>query len=284
MTNRTEQQPAPLLSLNHISLEYQTSQHRVRAVHDVSFEVYPADRFVLLGPSGCGKSSLLKAIGGFIPPTSGEILLEGKKITAPGPERMTVFQEFDQLAPWKTVISNVMFPLLVSGKYHKKQAREIAGHYLHKVGLSRFTDVYPHMLSGGMKQRVAIARAMAMKPEILLMDEPFASLDALTRRQMQEELLELWEDAGSTLLFVTHSIEEALLIGSRILILSAHPGQIRAERNCHQFTLHNQGNEEFRQAAREIHSLLFPEKATVYPSDRESPYGTTALPSARLSA
>ncbi len=284
MTQPAAQPPAPLLSLNNISLEYQTPQHRVRAVHDVSFDVYSSDRFVLLGPSGCGKSSLLKAIGGFIQPVSGEILLEGQRITAPGPDRMTVFQEFDQLAPWKTVINNVMFPLRVTGRYDKKQAREIAAYYLNKVGLSRFADVYPHMLSGGMKQRVAIARAMAMKPRVLLMDEPFASLDALTRRQMQEELLELWEEVGSTLLFVTHSIDEALLIGSRILILSAHPGQVRAERNCHQFTRHNHGSEEFRQAAREIHQLLFPEPSPATPANKESHYGASALSSTRLSA
>ncbi|KGD79401.1 MULTISPECIES: ABC transporter ATP-binding protein [Tatumella] len=284
MTQPATQPPAPLLSLNNISLEYQTPQHRVRAVHEVSFDVYAADRFVLLGPSGCGKSSLLKAIGGFIQPASGEILLQGQRVTAPGPDRMTVFQEFDQLAPWKTVINNIIFPLRVTGRYDKKQAREIASYYLNKVGLSRFADVYPHMLSGGMKQRVAIARAMAMKPGVLLMDEPFASLDALTRRQMQDELLELWEEVGSTLVFVTHSIDEALLIGSRILILSAHPGQVRAERNCHQFTRHNYGNEEFRQAAREIHQLLFPEPSPVTPSNKESHYGATALSSTRLSA
>jgi len=284
MTQPATQPPAPLLSLNNISLEYQTPQHRVRAVHEVSFDVYAADRFVLLGPSGCGKSSLLKAIGGFIQPASGEILLQGQRVTAPGPDRMTVFQEFDQLAPWKTVINNIIFPLRVTGRYDKKQAREIATYYLNKVGLSRFADVYPHMLSGGMKQRVAIARAMAMKPGVLLMDEPFASLDALTRRQMQDELLELWEEVGSTLVFVTHSIDEALLIGSRILILSAHPGQVRAERNCHQFTRHNYGNEEFRQAAREIHQLLFPEPSPVTPSNKESHYDATALSSTRLSA
>lgn len=169
-----------------------------------------------------------------------------------------VFQEFDQLPPWKTVLENVMFPLLASRKASRSQAKETALHFLHKVGLAEFADAMPHMLSGGMKQRVAIARALAMKPRILLMDEPFAALDALTRRTMQEELLALWEEERFTLLFVTHSIEEALVVGSRILVLSPHPGRVRAELNCHQFTLNDFGSEAFQHAARHIHRLLFP--------------------------
>ena len=169
-----------------------------------------------------------------------------------------VFQEFDQLPPWKTVLENVMFPLLASRKAGRSQAKETALHFLHKVGLAEFADAMPHTLSGGMKQRVAIARALAMKPRILLMDEPFAALDALTRRTMQEELLALWEEERFTLLFVTHSIEEALVVGSRILVLSPHPGRVRAELNCHQFTLNDFGSEAFQHAASHIHQLLFP--------------------------
>lgn len=169
-----------------------------------------------------------------------------------------VFQEFDQLPPWKTVLENVMFPLLASRKASRSQAKETALHFLHKVGLAEFADAMPHTLSGGMKQRVAIARALAMKPRILLMDEPFAALDALTRRTMQEELLALWEEERFTLLFVTHSIEEALVVGSRIVVLSPHPGRVRAELNCHQFTLNDFGSEAFQHAARHIHHLLFP--------------------------
>ncbi|VVP48826.1 Vitamin B12 import ATP-binding protein BtuD [Pseudomonas fluorescens] len=248
-----------LLSVDKVSLEYRTPQRVVRATHQVSFEIDPADRFVLLGPSGCGKSTLLKAAAGFIQPCEGEIRLQGQTVTAPGPDRIVVFQEFDQLPPWKTVKQNVMFPLLASRTLKKKEAEERALHYLEKVGLAAFADAYPHTLSGGMKARVAIARALAMQPKILLMDEPFAALDALTRRKMQEELLLLWEEVRFTLLFVTHSIEEALVVGNRILLLSPHPGRVRAEVHSHQYDLHSLGGVEFQASARRIHRLLFDE-------------------------
>ncbi|MGH8439103.1 MAG: ABC transporter ATP-binding protein, partial [Pseudomonas sp.] len=218
----------PLLQVDNVSLEYRTAQRVVRATHQVSFEVDKADRFVLLGPSGCGKSTLLKAVAGFIEPQEGQIRLQGQAVHGPGPDRIVVFQEFDQLPPWKTVKQNVMFPLLASATLKRKEAEARALHYLDKVGLGGFADAYPHTLSGGMKARVAIARALAMQPKILLMDEPFAALDALTRRKMQEELLLLWEEVRFTLLFVTHSIEEALVVGNRILLLSPHPGRVRA--------------------------------------------------------
>lgn len=250
---------AALLQVDGVSLEYHTSERVVRATHRVSFELFEADRFVLLGPSGCGKSTLLKAIGGFIAPVEGEIRLDGRAVTTPGPDRIVVFQEFDQLPPWKTVRQNVMFPLLASRALGRKEAAERAMHYLDKVGLAPFADVHPHQLSGGMKQRVAIARALAMQPRVLLMDEPFAALDALTRRKMQEELLALWSEVRFTLLFVTHSIEEALVVGNRIALLSPHPGRMRAEINSHGFTLESQGGTEFQAAAQRIHRLLFEE-------------------------
>src|SRR3954452_9530363 len=224
----------PLLDVDGVTLQYKTRDHLVTATYRVGFKVYPADRFVLLGPSGCGKSTLLKGVAGFMQPVEGTISLEGREVHRPGPDRMMVFQEFDQLLPWKTVAQNVMFPMLTSGKYSRREAQERAGVYIDKVNLTKFRDAYPHMLSGGLKQRVAIARAMAMEPAILLMDEPFAALDALTRRKMQEELLRLWDDIRFTVLFVTHSIEEAVIIGSRILVLSPHPGRVKAELNSHE--------------------------------------------------
>ncbi|MDM0056668.1 ABC transporter ATP-binding protein [Variovorax fucosicus] len=248
-----------LLQVDGVSLEYRTPERVVRATHRVSFDLHEADRFVLLGPSGCGKSTLLKAIGGFIAPVEGEIRLDGRAVVAPGPDRIVVFQEFDQLPPWKTVRQNVMFPLLASRTLGRKEAAERAMHYLGKVGLAPFADVHPHQLSGGMKQRVAIARALAMQPRVLLMDEPFAALDALTRRKMQEELLALWDEVRFTLLFVTHSIEEALVVGNRIALLSPHPGRMRAEINSHGFTLESQGGTQFQAAAQRIHRLLFDE-------------------------
>lgn len=246
-----------LLQVDRLSLEYRTAQRVVRATHQVSFEIDQADRFVLLGPSGCGKSTLLKAVAGFIAPSEGQILLEGARVTGPGPDRIVVFQEFDQLPPWKTVRQNVVFPLLVGGKVKRREAEERAMHYLHKVGLAGFADAYPHTLSGGMKARVSIARALATQPKILLMDEPFAALDALTRRKMQEELLLLWEEVRFTLLFVTHSIEEALVVGNRILLLSPHPGRVRAEVHSHQYDLGSLGGIGFQTAAQRVHHLLF---------------------------
>ena len=227
----TQAAPAPLLEIDNVTLQYKTSEHLVTAAQDVSFNVYPSDRYILLGPSGCGKSTLLKAIGGYMKPVNGSIRLKGVEVHEPSPERMMVFQEFDQPLPWKTVRQNVEFALIASGRLQGKQAAERAAYYIDKVGLSKFIDSFPHMLSGGMKQRVSIARGMAMEPAVLLMDEPFAALDALTRRKMQDELLRLWSDTKFTVLFVTHSIEEAIRIGTRILLLSPHPGQVKAELN-----------------------------------------------------
>ena len=236
---------APLLSVEGVTLRYRTKDHLVTATYRVSFELYRSDRFVVLGPSGCGKSTLLKAVGGYIQPTEGRIRLNNTEVTGPGPDRVFVFQEFDQLLPWKTVRENIVFALTASGKLPRPQAEERAMHYIAKVNLTEFATSYPHTLSGGMKQRVAIARAMAMEPQILLMDEPFAALDALTRAKMQEELLQLWEETKFTVLFVTHSIPEAIRVGSRILLMSAHPGQVRAEVN-------SRGADAAR-----IHELLF---------------------------
>ena len=247
---------APLLRAQGVTIDYPAERGVVQATHDVSFDVWRGDRFVLLGPSGCGKSTLLKAVGGFIAPRAGSLLLDGRPITGPGRDRIVVFQEFDQLAPWKTVRQNVMFPLL-AGKVPQRDAEARALYWIEKVGLSRFLGAYPHTLSGGMKARVAIARALAMQPEILLMDEPFAALDALTRRRMHEELQALWDEVRFTMLFVTHSIDEALVVGNRILLLSPHPGRVRAEINSHQFGLHSAGGAEFQAAAERIHGLLF---------------------------
>src|SRR5258708_33902415 len=152
---------------------------------------------------------------------------------------MMVFQEFEQLMPWKTVLQNVVFPMRATGKFGRSEANERAVSMIERVKLGKFRDVYPHMLSGGMKMRVALARAMALEPSILLMDEPFAALDALTRREMQEELLGLWEQFRFTVLFVTHSIEEAIIVGSRILVLSPPPGRVRAQLDASNFSPHD---------------------------------------------
>ena len=247
----------PLLDVRGVTLQYKTKNHLVTATYRVDFQVFKSDRYVLLGPSGCGKSTLLKAVGGYLPPVEGEIRLKGKVVDKPGPDRMMVFQEFDQLLPWKTVKQNVMFPLQSSGKLRGKAAEEKAMQYIEKVNLTKFADHHPHMLSGGMKQRVAIARGMAMEPDVLLMDEPYAALDALTRRKMQDELLQLWDDTRFTVLFVTHSIAEAIKCGSRILLLSPHPGQVKDELNS--VDRDEIDSTPAKELEARIHSMLFSE-------------------------
>ena len=249
--------PPALLDVRGVTLRYKTRDHLVTATYRVDFSVRKSDRFILLGPSGCGKSTLLKAAGGYMAPTEGDITLKGSRVTKPGPDRMMVFQEFDQLLPWKTVRQNVIFALETSGKFRGKAADEQAMRYIEKVHLTRFADAYPHTLSGGMKQRVAIARGMAMEPDILLMDEPFAALDALTRRRMQDELLMLWEDTKFTVLFVTHSIPEAIKIGNRILLMTPHPGQVKAELNSIDPDAHPA---EAALLEQRIHGMLFADR------------------------
>jgi sulfonate transport system ATP-binding protein len=239
-----------LLTVDGVTLQYRSGKQSFIAAQGVSFNVARSDRFIILGPSGCGKSTILKAIGGYIKPVEGHILLNGKAISSPGPDRVFVFQEFDQLLPWKTVKDNIVFALTASRKFLRHEAEDRAASFIEKVNLTKFASSYPHTLSGGMKQRVAIARAMAMEPEILLMDEPFAALDALTRGKMQDELLQLCADAKFTVLFVTHSIPEAIRLGTRILLLSPQPGRVKAEVDARDAD------------AERIHEMLFDGKAS----------------------
>ena len=178
----------------------------------------------VVGPSGCGKTTLLRAIGGLVEPTSGGILLDGHPVTGPGPERGMVFQEY-ALFPWRTVLKNVMFGLTLKGM-RAEEARGRSDEYLKTVGLTDYENLYPRELSGGMKQRVAIARTLAVEPRILLMDEPFASLDAQARNGMQEFLVELWRETPVTIVFVTHSVDEAVFLGQEIIGLSRRPARI----------------------------------------------------------
>lgn len=248
---------APLLTVEGVTLQYPTEEQAVTAAYRVSFQAYRSDRLILLGPSGCGKSTILKAVGGFVKPAEGRIRLNGRDIAGPGPDRVVVFQEFEQLLPWKTVKENVVFALTASGKMHLREAEAQAMRYIRKVNLAKFADSYPHTLSGGMKQRVALARCLAMNLEIILMDEPFAALDALTRRKMQQELLQLWSESKFTMLFVIHSISEAIALGNRIVLLSAHPGQVRAELPVELNTVEDERAPEFTELHDRVEQLLF---------------------------
>ena len=197
----------------------------VTALNDVNFEI-PENKFTtIVGPSGCGKSTLLYMLAGFEKPTSGEIILSGKAIDKPAPDRGFVFQDF-ALFPWRTVLGNITFGL-TTNRRSKKEAKEIAMEYINMVNLNGFEHAYPHTLSGGMKQRVAIARAIAYNPEVLLMDEPFGALDAQTRKYMQEELIKIWEKLKKTVVFVTHSVIEAVYLSDYIIVMSARPGKVK---------------------------------------------------------
>jgi NitT/TauT family transport system ATP-binding protein len=198
----------------------------VLALEDVSLDIAPQEFVALLGPSGCGKSTLLYLIGGFLPVEKGAIRVEGAPVAAPGPDRGIVFQHF-ALFPWKTVRANVRYGLEKMGLAREEQERRAQG-YIDLVGLKGFEDSYPSQLSGGMKQRAALARTLAVEPKMLLMDEPFGALDAQTRSLMQAELLAIWQRTRKTVLFVTHDVQEAVLLAQRVVVMSARPGRVKA--------------------------------------------------------
>jgi NitT/TauT family transport system ATP-binding protein len=211
------------LVLSHITKIFNSEKGKIKALEDVNLTVKPAEFLCIIGPSGCGKTTLLRLIAGLDFPSTGGIILDGKEVSGPSPDRGMLFQEFS-LFPWRTVLRNVEFGLEILGIENK---REIAEKYIELVGLSGFENRYPYELSGGMKQRVAIARALATDPSILLMDEPFGSVDAQTRNLLQEELLQIWGRTKKTVLFVTHAVDEALYLADRVAVMSVRPGYIR---------------------------------------------------------
>ncbi|MFC9872794.1 ABC transporter ATP-binding protein [Nocardia salmonicida] len=216
------------LALRSVSKQFAVrgSDEKFTAIEDISIEVEAGEFLVLVGPSGSGKSTLLDLLGGLSKPSSGQILLDGAPITGPGLDRGVVFQQY-ALLPWRTARANIQFGLEAKG-IARKERKAIAEHYLELVGLAGFGDRYPHELSGGMKQRVAIARSLAFDPEVLLMDEPFAALDAQTRESLQDELLRIWRTTGKTILFITHGIDEAVYLGQRVAVLTSRPGRVKA--------------------------------------------------------
>ncbi|HLQ35596.1 MAG TPA: ABC transporter ATP-binding protein [Chloroflexota bacterium] len=215
-----------VLAAHDLAVSYSPRRSGPLVLDGVSFDIRRGEKFVFLGPSGCGKSTLLKTVAGFLRPVRGSLLLNDQPIKGPGPDRAVVFQEFDQLLPWRTVLGNVSYSLQVTGKARGTDAVKRALDFIELVGLRQATHHFPHQLSGGMKQRTAIARALSLEPDILLMDEPFGSLDQLTRARMQEELETLWRKTGVTILFVTHSIQEAIVLGQRVMVLGQRPARI----------------------------------------------------------
>jgi NitT/TauT family transport system ATP-binding protein len=211
-----------------ITLTYDTPAGAVPGVRGVSFGMAESEFLCVVGPSGCGKSTLLNIIAGFLTPTSGEILIAGQPVRGSGMDRGVVFQDFAQLFPWRTALGNVAFGLEMKG-VAKAEREAIAFEQLRLVKLEKFARSYPHHLSGGMQQRVAIARALAYSPAVLLMDEPFAALDALTRDDMQRLLAEVWRTTKKTVIYVTHNVAEAVYLADRVLVMTAHPGTVKTE-------------------------------------------------------
>ncbi len=213
------------VEIRKVSKTFGSNESKVYALRDASFTVEEGSFVVIIGPSGCGKTSLLRIIGGLIPPSEGEILIDGRAISGPGPDRSIVFQNF-RLLPWRKVLGNVEMGLEINGT-EKSQRRELARKCLDLVGLSAFENHYPAELSGGMQQRVGLARALVVNPAILLKDEPFGSVDAQTRELLQTELLKLWSKTRKTVIFVTHDIDEAIYLGDKIITISPRPGMIQ---------------------------------------------------------
>ena len=216
------------IELHNITLEYDSVENPVTALRDVSFSVEPAEFLCVVGQSGCGKTTMLNIAAGFLRPTKGEVVIGGRAVTGKGLDRGVVFQDFAQLFPWRTAQRNVEFGLEMKG-VAKQEREEIALRFLKLVNLEKFARSYPHELSGGMQQRVAIARALAYNPAVLLMDEPFAALDALTREEMQRFLVDVWRETKKTVIYVTHNVAEAVYLADRVIVFSPHPGTVKAQ-------------------------------------------------------
>jgi NitT/TauT family transport system ATP-binding protein len=219
---------ADQIEVKNVSFEYRVDKGRVLAIKDVNFSVRQSEFLCLLGPSGCGKTTILNILAGLLQPTDGEIRIGGAALGKNGQNRGVVFQDFAQLFPWRTARHNVEFGLEMR-KVDKATREQTALEFLRLVGLEKFADVFPHQLSGGMQQRVAIARSLAYNPQVLLMDEPFAALDAMTREDMQRLLTDIWQKTKKTIVYITHNVAEAVYLGDKVIVLDAHPGTVRAE-------------------------------------------------------
>jgi sulfonate transport system ATP-binding protein len=215
-----------MLSIKNLNKTYHTEEgDEVVALSDINLYVADKEFVCFIGPSGCGKTTLLRITAGLEKPDTGTLTVNNEPITGPGPDRGMVFQEYS-LFPWRTVLKNITFSLELK-KIPKREREKIARDFLELVGLSKFADSYPHELSGGMKQRVAIARALVNDPDVLLMDEPFGAVDAQTRNRLQHELLNIWEKKKKTVLFITHSVDEAVFLADKVVVFTARPGRVK---------------------------------------------------------
>lgn len=215
------------IKAENVSMTYSGMTGKVTALTDLNLELAQGEFVSIIGPSGCGKTTLMNILAGFLMPTKGRVLVDGREVTGPGPDRCVVFQQY-AVFPWLTVRQNVAFGLTLAANFKPQKDRdEIVDHFLSVVGLMDFQNSFPKELSGGMKQRLAIARAYAVNPALLLMDEPFGALDAQTRQFMQESLLEIWQKNKKTVVFITHGVEEAIFLSSRIVIMTTRPGRVR---------------------------------------------------------
>lgn len=246
------------IKINDVHKVFKTPGGDVVALKNIDLTIAPGEFVCLLGPSGCGKSTLLNAVAGFQPPSTGSIVINGQTILSPGPDRGMVFQEY-ALFPWMTVAQNIAFGLEVQ----KKDPAEIAstvGQLLDMLRLKDFRDRFPKDLSGGMRQRVAIARVLALDSPIMLMDEPFGALDALTRRNLQDELLRIWEKLGKTILFVTHSIEESIYLADRIVVMTYRPGMVKRDQHVDMPRPRDPASSAFNDLKRELGHLVMEEQ------------------------
>ncbi|MEN9985313.1 MAG: hypothetical protein RI925_815 [Pseudomonadota bacterium] len=244
--------------VNNVQKVFKTPGKDVIALKDIQLEIQAGEFVCLLGPSGCGKSTLLNAVAGFALPSSGEITVEGKKITGPGPDRGMVFQEY-ALFPWMTIAQNIAFGLEVQKKA-RGEIEQTVNQLLDLLHLKDFRDRFPKDLSGGMRQRVAIARVLALDSPIMLMDEPFGALDALTRRNLQDELLRIWEKLGKTILFVTHSIEESIYLADRIVVMTYRPGTVKRDQVVDMPRPRDPSSAAFNALKRELGALVMEEQ------------------------
>jgi NitT/TauT family transport system ATP-binding protein len=244
----------PILEIKGVGKTYILNDTRIEALRDANLAVRKGEFVCLIGASGCGKSTLLRIVAGFEQPTVGEALMWGKPIPGPAPDRGMVFQDYG-LFPWLTVRENIGFGPASRGR-PKAEVRDTVARFISLIGLTRFADAYPHQLSGGMKQRVAIARVLANDAEVVLMDEPFGALDAMTRERLQDELLELWQRTGLTVLFVTHSIEEAIFLSDRVVVMEPGPGRIASAEQVALARPRDVSSPEFNEVRRDLGARL----------------------------